>query len=241
VGISVNNASDIAKETAQIILLEKNLMILSDCVIEGRRTFANVIKYIKMGASSNFGNMLSMTAASFFLPFLPMLPTQILLNNFLYDFSQVAIPTDKVDDDYLIKPRPWNIKFIKEFILYIGPISSIYDLITFGVMWYVFRASPELFHTGWFVESLTTQVLVVHIIRTNKIPFLESKPSKILLLTTLSVVLIGLVIPYTFLGKLFGFTSLPALFFVILLLIAVTYLFLVQLVKNIFTKKFGYE
>jgi Mg2+-importing ATPase len=242
VGISVNNATDIAKETANLILLEKDLTILSDCVKEGRRVFANVIKYIKMGSSSNFGNMVSMTAASFFLPFLPMLPTQILLNNFMYDISQLAIPTDKVDKDYLLTPRPWHIKFIREFIIYLGPISSIFDFITFGVMWYFFHANAHLFQTGWFVESLTTQVLVVFIIRTNKIPFFQSWPSKALLATTLSIVGLGFILPYLpAVSHLMGFQPLPAVFFLILLGIAITYLLLVQFAKNIFIKKFGYE
>ena len=242
VGISVNNATDIAKETANLILLEKDLTILGDCVKEGRRTFANVIKYIKMGASSNFGNMLSMTVASIFLPFLPMLPAQILLNNFMYDVSQLAIPTDRVDENYLQKPRPWHINFIKEFIIYIGPISSIFDFVTFLVMWYFFHANESLFQTGWFVESLTTQVLVVHIIRTNQIPFIQSRPSRTLLLTTLSIVILGFVLPYIpSVAHLLGFQPLPAVFFLILLGIAIAYLFLVQIAKNIFSKKFGFE
>lgn len=241
VGISVNNATDIAKETAQIILLEKDLTVLSNCVREGRKTFANVIKYIKMGASSNFGNMLSMTGASIFLPFLPMLPPQILLNNFLYDISQVALPTDSVDQNYLAKPKPWNINFIKEFMIYIGPVSSIFDFATFGIMWYVFRASPELFHTGWFVESLATQVLVVWVIRTSKIPFIQSRPSITFLLATISIVAFGAIIPYTFIGRWIGFTPLPLLFFVILMVMVVLYLTLVQFVKVWFIRKFGYE
>lgn len=241
VGISVNNATDVTKETAQIILLEKDLGVLGNCVIEGRKTFANVIKYIKMGASSNFGNMLSMTGASVFLPFLPMLSTQVLLNNFLYDLSQIAIPTDDVDAEYLKRPRPWNIDFVKKFIIWIGPISSIYDFLTFGIMLFVFHASEPLFHTGWFIESLTTQILVVHIIRTNKIPFIESRPSKILLFSTSSILLFAFILPYTYLGKLLGFVPLPFLFFVLLIFMAATYLLFVQFVKNIFTKKFGYE
>lgn len=241
VGISVSNATDIAKETAQIILLEKNLMVLADCVTEGRKTFANVIKYIKMGASSNFGNMLSMTGASIFLPFLPMLPPQILLNNFLYDVSQVALPTDDVDKDYLTQPKPWNINFIKEFMIYIGPVSSIFDFATFGIMWYIFHATPELFHTGWFVESLATQVFVVYIIRTAKIPFLESRPSNTFLVATLSIVILAAILPYTFLGRLMGFVPLPLLFFIILIAMVILYLVLVQFVKNWFIKKFGYE
>ena len=241
VGISVDNAVDIAKETADIILLKKNLLVLGDCVKEGRKTFANTLKYIKMGASSNFGNMLSMTGASVFLPFLPMLPTQILLNNFLYDISQVAIPADNVDEDYVLKPRPWNIKFIKEFILILGPISSIFDFLTFGVMYFVFSASPELFRTGWFVESLFTQTLIIYIIRTEKIPFLESWPSKSLFALTLGVVGLGCLLPFSPLGKWFQFVPLPPLFFLILFGIGVTYLLLTQFIKKIFIKKFGYQ
>lgn len=241
VGISVDNATDIAKETAQIILLEKSLRVLADCVDEGRRTFANVIKYIKMGASSNFGNMLSMTGASIFLPFLPMLPPQILLNNFLYDVSQVALPTDGVDKDYLTKPKPWNINFIKEFMIYIGPVSSIFDFATFGIMWYIFHATPSLFQTGWFVESLATQVFVVYIIRTSKIPFIESRPSSTFFIVTLSIVIFGAILPYTFLGRLMGFAPLPWLFFLILIIMILAYLVLVQFVKQWFIKKFGYE
>ncbi|MCL5794845.1 MAG: HAD-IC family P-type ATPase, partial [Patescibacteria group bacterium] len=241
VGISVNNATDVAKGTAQIILLEKSLTILSEVVAEGRRVFANVIKYIKMGASSNFGNMISMAGASVILPFLPMTPAQILLNNFLYDTSQLAIPTDKVDKEYLTVPRPWHINFIKKFIIFIGPVSSIFDFLTFGIMWYVFHASPELFHTGWFVESLTTQILVVHIIRTNKIPFVESWPSKTLLFATLGIILLGWILPYTFIGRLIGFQPLPAFFFIILAIMSIIYLILVQIVKKWFNKKFGFE
>lgn len=239
VGISVNNAADISKETAEIILLEKNLNILANCVEEGRKVFGNTIKYIKMGASSNFGNMFSMAGASFFLPFLPMLPAQILLNNFLYDLSQVALPTDNVDKSYIEKPKPWNIKFLREFILIIGPISSIFDFLTFGLMIWVFKASPALFQTGWFVESLTTQVLVIHIIRTNKVPFIQSKPSKTLLISSLAIVLFGMLIPYTFIGTYFGFAPLPWLFFVLLLAMSVVYLLLVQMVKTLFLKKYS--
>ena len=238
VGISVNNAADISKETAEIILLEKNLNILASCVVEGRKVFANTVKYIKMGASSNFGNMFSMAGASFFLPFLPMVPPQILLNNFLYDISQVALPTDNVDKEYIEKPKPWNINFLKEFIFIIGPISSIFDFATFGIMIWVFNASPSLFQTGWFVESLTTQILVIHIIRTNKVPFIGSRPSKTLLLATIGTVLFGALIPYTSVGKFFGFTPLPALFFAILLAMSVAYLILVQFVKTLFSRRF---
>jgi len=241
VGISVDTAMDIARETAGIILLEKNLDVLCSCVVEGRKTFANVLKYIKMGASSNLGNMISMTGASIFLPFLPMLPTQVLLNNFLYDISQISIPMDKVDEEDLAKPRPWNIKFIKEFMLVIGPVSSIFDFATFGLMWFFFHASPDLFRTGWFVESLATQTLVVLIIRTKKIPFIESMPSKFLLYTVLGIVALGALLPYMIVGKWFGFSPLPAIFFLFLLVFVILYLLMVQAVKNWFMKKYGYE
>ena len=241
VGISVDNAVDIAKESADVILLQKSLLVLKDGVMEGRKTFGNIIKYIKMGASSNFGNMFSMTGASLFLPFLPMLPIQIILNNFLYDLSQVAIPSDEVDSEYLLKARPWNVDYIRKFIFVIGPISSIFDFITFGVLWYIFHASPSLFHTGWFLESLCTQTLVIHIIRTGKIPFIESKPSQFLLFTSIYIVTIGLIIPFTPLGTYFGFVAPPASYFLALILIVTAYLFTVQIVKKWFMKKYGYE
>jgi Mg2+-importing ATPase len=241
VGISVDNAVDIAKESADIILLKKSLMVLKDGVIEGRRTFGNIVKYIKMGSSSNFGNMFSMTGASLFLPFLPMLPIQILLNNFLYDLSQVAIPSDEVDKEYLLKSRPWNVNYIKKFMIFIGPISSIFDFVTFGVLIFVFHASQPLFNTGWFLESLCTQTLVIHIIRTGKIPFIESKPSQFLMFTSVYIVTIGLIIPFTPLGKFFGFVVPPPTYFIALLLIVVSYLFLVQIGKKWFIKKYGYE
>ena len=241
VGISVNNAVDIAKESADIILLKKNLRILEDGVLEGRKTFGNILKYIKMGSSSNLGNMISMTGASIFLPFLPMLPIQILLNNFLYDLSQVAIPSDEVDDEYLLKSRPWNIDYIKKFMILIGPISSIFDFVTFGVLLFIFHASQSLFHTGWFLESLCTQTLVIHIIRTGKIPFIESKPSQFLMFASIYIVTIGLIIPFTPLGKFFGFVAPPLSYFIALLLIVAAYLFSVQRVKKWFIKKYGYE
>jgi len=241
VGISVNNAVDIAKESADIILLKKSLMVLEDGVIEGRKTFGNIVKYIKMGSSSNFGNMFSMTGGSLFLPFLPMLPIQILLNNFLYDISQIAIPTDEVDKEYILKPKPWNVKYIKNFMMIIGPISSIYDFLTYGVMLFIFHAQAELFHTGWFIESLCTQTLVIHIIRTGKIPFIESRPSKFLVFMSIIIVSIGIAIPFTPLAKPFGFVRPPAMYFVALFIMVTTYLFLVQKVKRFFIRKYGYE
>ena len=241
VGISVNNAVDIAKESADLILLQKNLMVLRDGVIEGRKVFGNIFKYIKMGASSNFGNMFSMTGASFFLPFLPMYPIQIILNNFLYDASQVAIPSDEVDEEYLLKSRSWNVDYIKKFMMYFGPLSSVFDYLTFGVLLFVFHARQDLFATGWFLESMCTQTLVIHIIRTGKIPFIESWPSPFLIFTSIYIVSIALVLPYTPLGAYFKFVMPPASFFLFLVGIVGLYLWSVQLAKVWFIKKYGYE
>ncbi len=239
VGISVNNAVDIAKESADLILLKKSLLILKVGVVEGRKTFGNIVKYIKMGSSSNFGNMFSMTGASLFLPFLPMLPIQILLNNLLYDISQIAIPTDSVDKVYVVKPRPWNIDYIKRFMLVIGPISSIFDFLTFGVLLFLFRAEVPLFHTGWFLESLCTQTLVIHIIRTSKIPFIESCPSRFLLLMSIAIVMIGIYIPLSPLGPYLGFVAPPAAYYGALALISGAYFLLVGYVKRRFVRKYG--
>ena len=241
VGISVNNAVDIAKESADIILLKKSLIVLEDGIIEGRKTFGNIVKYIKMGASSNFGNMISMTGASILLPFLPMLPIQVLLNNFLYDISQVSIPSDNVDKEYLLKSRPWNIDYIRKFIFFFGPISSVFDFITYGILLFIFHSSEALFHTGWFLESLCTQTFVIHIIRTGKIPFIESRPSQFLAFTSIYIATIGIIIPFTPLGRYFGFVIPPFSYFLVLFLITITYLFSVQSVKNWFIKKYGYE
>jgi Mg2+-importing ATPase len=241
VGISVNNAVDIAKESADIILLKKSLMVLEDGVTEGRKTFGNIVKYIKMGSSSNLGNMISMTGASLFLPFLPMTPIQILLNNFLYDVSQVAIPTDQVDKEYLVKPRSWNVDSIKKFMITIGPLSSIFDFITFGVLLLFFRASHELFRTGWFLESLCTQTLVIYIIRTGKIPFIESRPSRFLVFTSISIVAFGLLIPFTPLAAAFGFVAPPPLYFLVLAGIISLYLVTVYIGHRFFIKKHGYD
>ncbi|MDE2213769.1 MAG: magnesium-translocating P-type ATPase [Candidatus Omnitrophica bacterium] len=247
VGISVNNAVDIAKESADLILLQKNLMVLRDGVLEGRRVFGNIFKYIKMGASSNFGNMFSMTGSGFFLPyvlkcnFYPMLPIQIILNNFLYDVSQVAIPTDDVDEEYLLKSRVWNMDYIKKFMIVFGPLSSIFDYLTWIVMVLVFHAGQGLFATAWFVESMCTQLLVIHIIRTGKIPFVESWPSPFLIFTSIYIVSAAMVIPYTPLGAYFKFVMPPASFFLFLLGILALYLWLVQVTKVWFIKKYGYE
>jgi Mg2+-importing ATPase len=210
--------------------------VLHDGVIEGRASFANIMKYIVMGTSSNFGNMFSMAGASLFLPFLPMLPTQILLNNLLYDLSQVAIPTDAVDAELLRRPKRWRIDFIRQFMVIIGPISSVYDFLTFGTLWFVYHASAPLFHTGWFVESLATQTLVVFVIRTAGDP-LKSRPSRTLTLTVLAVVATAIALPYTPLGALVGFTPMPLSLLGIIAVFAATYLGLVQLVKTWFYRR----
>jgi Mg2+-importing ATPase len=238
VGISVVNGVEVAKDAAKIILLEKDLSVLNDGIIEGRRCFANIMKYIIMGTSSNFGNMFSMAAASLFLPFLPMLPTQILLNNFLYDISQISIPGDSVDSSLLQRPKRWQIGFIRQFMMIIGPISSIYDFLTFGILLWVFHASTNapLFHSGWFVESLATQTLVVFVIRTAGNPF-KSRPSRWLLISVITVVAIAVVLPYTPVGSLLGFTPLPVLLLGTFALLTVTYLLLVQAVKSWFYRR----
>ena len=238
VGISVTNGVEVAKDAAKIILLEKDLAVLNDGIIEGRRCFANIMKYIVMGTSSNFGNMFSMAAASLFLPFLPMLPTQILLNNFLYDVSQISIPSDNVDPALLHRPKRWRIGFIRQFMTIIGPISSIYDFLTFGVLLWLFHASANapLFHTGWFVESLATQTLVVFVIRTAGNP-LKSRPSKALLAAVFAIVAIAVVLPYTALGDLLRFAPLPLSLLGAIAFLAVTYLLLVQAVKSWFYRR----
>ncbi len=243
VGISVEGAVDVAKESSDIILLEKSLMILKEGVLEGRRAFGNITKYIKMTASSNFGNMFSVVGGSIFLPFLPMLPLQIIINNLMYDFSQVSIPTDSVDEDYLLKPRQWRISNLARFVLFIGPLSSIFDYGTYFVMLYVFNCwgNPTLFHTGWFVESLITQTLIVHIIRTKKIPFLQSSASLPLTLTTLAIVAFGIWLPFSPLASTFGFAPLPALFWLILAGFLLTYFLITQFVKNWFVQRYGWD
>ena len=241
VGISVDSAVDIAKESSDIILLENSLLILEEGVMEGRRVFGNIIKYIKMAASSNFGNMLSVVGASAFLPFLPMLPIQVLTNNLLYDFSQTTIPTDEVDPEWLAKPRKWAIGDIKRFILFIGPISSIFDYVTFFIMIYFFSAwtNPALFHTGWFVESLFTQTLIIHIIRTNKIPFIESRASWPLIVSSLIIVAVGAWLTVSPLADALGFVPLPPKFWLLLAIMLVCYVTLTQFVKTWFIRRFG--
>ncbi|MDD2772821.1 MAG: magnesium-translocating P-type ATPase [Elusimicrobiales bacterium] len=254
VGISVDSAVDVAKESADIILLEKSLTVLEDGIIEGRRVFGNIIKYIKMGASSNFGNMFSVVGASYLLPFLPMAPVQILVNNLLYDVSQTGIPTDRVDDEYLTAPRKWNIGSIKKFMLFIGPMSSIFDYATYALMLFFFGCMAfndpslsierktyleQLFHTGWFVESLLTQTLIVHIIRTKRVPFFQSIASPGLLLTTVSVMAAGAWLPYSPFAAYLGMVPLPGIYWAWLAGFLIVYSVLTHYVKMWFYRKFG--
>jgi len=241
VGISVDTAVDIAKESSDIILLETSLLVLEEGVLEGRRVFGNIIKYIKMAASSNFGNMFSVLGGSIFLPFLPMLPIQVLTNNLLYDFSQTAIPTDEVDKEWLAKPRKWTIGEIRRFIFFIGPISSIFDYLTFFLMLYVFNAwnNPALFHTGWFVESLVSQTLIIHVIRTNKIPFIQSRASWALITTSLIILAVGIGLTVSPLAATLGFVTLPPTYWLYLAAMIIAYVLLTQVVKSWFIKKFG--
>jgi Mg2+-importing ATPase len=261
VGVSVDNAVDIAKESADVILLEKSLMVLEEGVLEGRKVFVNILKYIRMGASSNFGNMFSVIGASAWLPYVPMAPIQVLTNNLLYDFSQVPIPTDNVGPQQTAKPRPWNMGEIAKFIVFIGPISSIFDYTTYMIMWFVFKCSqlnlvppPELagrfvkvstdntyaaalFHTGWFVESLMTQTLIIHVIRTNLIPFIQSRASWQLTLTTLLIMAFGAYLPYSPLAETLGFVPLPPLYWGFLLVTLICYVGLTQVIKSRLARK----
>jgi Mg2+-importing ATPase len=263
----VDTAVDIAKESADAILLEKDLLVLEQGVREGRKVFANILKFIRMGASSNFGNMFSVLGASIFLPFVPMAPLQILTNNLLYDVSQVPIPTDDVDPEQITKPRPWSMNAISRFILFIGPCSSIFDYTTYFMMWFIFQCGSEdlhcpeglltqmsalaeslgvsadfayrmcLFQTGWFVESLLTQTLIIHVIRTNRIPFLQSWASWPLIVTTAVIMLVGAVLPYSPLGPAFGFTPLPLLYWPLLAATLLGYVLLTQVVKTWLIRK----
>jgi Mg2+-importing ATPase len=243
VGISVDTAVDIAKESADIILLEKSLMVLEEAVIEGRKTFANIIKYIKMTASSNFGNVFSVLIASTFLPFLPMLPIQLLTQNLLYDISQVSIPWDDVDKEYLTIPRKWDAGGLARFMVFIGPISSIFDVVTFLVMWHVFGANnvamQSLFQSGWFVVGLLTQTLIVHMIRTRHIPFIQSRASMPVILLTASVMAVGIYLPFSPLGAHLGLVPLPASYFFWLIGILLSYCTLTQIVKHFYIRRFG--
>ncbi len=243
VGISVDTAVDIAKESADIILLEKNLMVLEQGVIEGRKVFGNIIKYIKMTASSNFGNVFSVLVASAFLPFLPMMPIQLLIQNLFYDLSQVSIPWDTMDDEYLSKPRKWSADDIGKFMIFIGPISSIFDVLTYLVMWFIFKANTpamqSLFQSGWFIEGLLSQTLIVHMIRTKKIPFIQSRATTPVLLLTGIIMAAGILIPFTPFGDSVGLQPLPLMYFPWLVGILFSYCVLTQFIKNLYIKKFN--
>ncbi|MDW8244567.1 MAG: magnesium-translocating P-type ATPase [Thermogemmata sp.] len=242
-GISVDTAADIAKESADIILLEKSLMVLEQGVLLGRQTYGNTIKYIKMAASSNFGNVFSVLVASVWLPFLPMLAIHLLIQNLLYDISQIGIPFDRMDDEYLQKPRKWQINDLGRFMLLVGPISSIFDITTFGIMYYVFQANTpdrqSLFQTGWFVEGLLSQTLIIHMIRTAKIPFVQSTAAPPLLALTLFIMAVGIAIPYSPLGMIVGMTPLPLAYFPWLVATLLAYCLLVQIVKRVYIRRFG--
>ncbi len=260
----MDTAVDVAKEAADVILLEKSLMVLEEGVVEGRKVFANILKYVRMGASSNFGNMFSVLGASLWLPYLPMTPIKILTNNLLYDFSQVPIPTDEVDPEQVARPRPWSMGEIAKFILFIGPCSSVFDYVTYALMWFVFGCSnlrlappPELaahfthaslsnpdstyaaalFQTGWFVESLLTQTLIIHVIRTNKIPFLQSRASWPLIMTSGAIMLFGMWLPFSPMGPWLGMVPLPGLYWPLLLGMLLAYVVLTQLVKMWLVRK----
>jgi len=243
VGISVDSAVDIAKESADIIMLDKSLQVLDEGVIEGRKVFGNIIKYIRMGASSNFGNMLSVLGASAWLPFLPMAPVQVIANNLLYDISQSAIPTDNVDAEYLVAPRRWEIGNIGRYMLFIGPISSIFDYVTFAIMYFGFhaatRAQSAQFQSVWFVESIVTQTLIIHVIRTRRVPILESRASLPLTVMSLLVCFIGMYLPYSLLAGALGFVPLPPAYWACLAATVVGYLLLTHLTKTWFHRRFG--
>ncbi len=232
VGISVDNATDVARAAADVILLRPSLAAIAQGVREGRRTFANTLKYIRMGTSSNFGNMLSMAGAAVLLPFLPMLPSQILLNNLIYDASQTAIPSDSIDPEEQVQPSRWDIRGIERFMIVFGPISSIFDYLTFGLLLVVLGANETAFHTGWFIESLATQVLVIFAIRTRRRPFWKSRPSRPLMLAAVAAVAVAVLLPLSPLGGLLGFSPLPLLFWIALPCLVVLYLAIVEGAKE---------
>jgi Mg2+-importing ATPase len=243
IGISVDSAVDIAKDSADLILLEKSLMVLEEGVVEGRRTSANIMKYLKMTVSSNFGNMFSVLGASAWLPFLPMLPIHILVNNLMYEFTQITVPWDNVDEEYLRRPKRWDTMDIGRFMVLIGPLSSVFDYATYFLMWFVFHctvpATQGLFQAGWFVESLLSQTLVVHLLRTSKVPFFQSRPSLPLLLSSLIVVGAGMVLPQTHLGAMIGMKPLPGLYYLWLVAVLLGYGLLVQTVKGWYMRRYN--
>ena len=243
VGISVDTATDIARESADIILLEKSLLVLETGVLKGREVYGNIIKYIKMTASSNFGNVFSVLVASAFIPFLPMLPVQLLILNLLYDFSQLSLPWDQMDPEFLQAPRKWDTSGIARFMVWIGPISSVFDITTFLLLWFVFRAhgsvaGESLFQSGWFIESLLSQTLIVHMIRTEKIPFVQSRAATPVLLLTSIIMAVGLYLPYSSVGSAVSLAHLPASFFPWLLVTLLSYGVLTQVIKSWYLRRF---
>jgi P-type Mg2+ transporter len=234
VGISVDSGTDVAKDAADVVLLEKDLGVLATGVMEGRRIFANTMKYVLMATSSNFGNIFSAAGASLFLAFLPLLPSQILLNNLLYDTGQLAIPSDNVDPETLARPAAWDIRFVRQFLYVFGPLSSVFDFITFWILLALLHAGPTEFRTGWFVESIATQTLIIYVIRTRRIPFFRSRPSLPMLLVPTAAAAIGIVLPFTGLSHVLGFTPLPAAFFLVLIVLIVAYMVLVDVAKALF-------
>ena len=237
VGISVDSAVDVAKESASIILLRKSLHVLYEGVDEGRRTFANTMKYLRMGSSSNFGNMFSVLGASVFLPFLPMKPIQIIFNNFLYDFANISVPTDNVDAESLAKPAKWDLENVKNFMIYVGPLSSIFDYLTYFTLYFVLAVPEGVFQAGWFIESIMTQTLIIYVIRTNRIPFIQSRPSKELIITTIAILAVALFVVLTPLRDYFGFGVLPSIFWPVLAVFIVAYLALTYFVKKLLVGK----
>jgi Mg2+-importing ATPase len=236
VGISVDSAVDVAKDAADIVLLEKDLGVLVQGVREGRMTFANTLKYVFMATSANFGNMFSMAGASLFLPFLPLLPKQILLTNLMTDFPEMTIASDRVDNEMVDYPRRWDIKAIRKFMFTFGIVSSVFDYLTFGVLLFILRANPKVFRAGWFVESVISAALIVLVVRTRR-PFFKSRPGKYLLLATLLIVVMTLILPFTPLGDIFGFSPLPISFLLIVGLITISYILTAEIAKKIFYKK----
>ena len=231
---------DVAKESADIVLTKKSLVVLKEGIIEGRKTFANTMKYVMMAMSSNFGNMFSAAGAVLFLPFLPMLPIQILFNNLIYDFSQVTIPSDNVDDSWVSKPKRWNLDFVKKFMYVFGPISSLFDFITFFFLFVVIKASAPVFQTGWFMESLATQTLVIHVIRTKELPLIKSRASLPLIISSIACLAAGWIIPYTALGKIFKFEPMPLHIMLVLVGIVLIYLLTVEIAKRYFFRKYDF-
>ena len=242
VGISVDTAVDIAKETADIILLEKDLKVLKEGVLEGRKTFGNLLKYIKMAASFNFGEVTSVLIASIFLPFFPITPIQLLVQSLIYDIGQLSLPLDNVDEEYLQKPRKWDINSLKRFMFFMGPTSSIFDLLIFSILWFGFgirESEAALFQTIWFSYGIVSNLIGLHIIRTAKIPFIESNTSKIVYIFTIAICIVAIIIPFTFIGRFLGLVPLQPIFIAFIFVVPVLYCFVAMIVKKQYIKRYG--